>query len=216
MALVAFDFETVATDDPLELLGREADVASEVRGLAEQRRSGDLAGPDCLRQQVALLDGLPESRMRSAFADCRLREGVGETIGDLRRSRTSVALVTETLERCVEETLERAEVAVDHLAANRLVLENGALSGDVDGPLLEDGPDEVLGAIATSEDLAVADTVAVGSGLPALPMLQAAGTAIGYDPPPAVQQYCDVVVTSMDRLRLYLAQHGMIDATVGP
>jgi len=43
-------------------------------------------------------------------------------------------------------------------------------------------------------------------------MLRAAGTAVGFEPEPVVEQYSDEVVTSIRKLRLYFEQHDVIDA----
>jgi len=142
MTLVAFDFETLSQSDLSVLLGQEADVESEIRGLLEQGLRDEIDFATSLRQRVSLLEGMPADQVETAFERCQLRDGAAELIADLRRSDVSVAIITGSFERGVVETaLERADIAVDHLVANRLVLENGALTGEVDGPLLEDEKD---------------------------------------------------------------------------
>jgi phosphoserine phosphatase len=56
----------------------------------------------------------------------------------------------------------------------------------------------------------MADTVAVGDGANDLPMLEVAGLAIGYEPKPAVEPHCDVVVDSMRELRELLGDEGLL------
>lgn len=213
MTLVVFDFdETLSQSDPSILLGREYDVAGEIRGLVEQGVRGDVDFATTLRQRISLLDGMPERRVQAAFERGRLRDGAPELIADLRRSGVSVAVVTGSFERAVKTALEGADVTVDHLVANRLVMKNGALTGEVDGPLLEDEKDAALVELATAEGVDVERTIAVGNGATDLPMLRLAGTAVGFGPEPVVEQYCDVVVTSMRKLRLYFEQHGIVEA----
>lgn len=154
---------------------------------------------------------MPEREVHAAFQRCKLRDSAAELITDLRRSDVRVAVVTGSFERGVETAFERAGVAVDHVVANRLVLENGAVTGDVEGPLLDGQKNEVLERLAITEGIGLGRTVAVGNGATDLSMLQVAGTAIGFTPEPVVEQYCDVVVTSIRRLRLYLEQHNIID-----
>lgn len=214
MTLVVFDFdETLSQSDPSILLGREYDVAGEIRGLVEQGVRGDVDFATTLRQRVSLLGGMPERRVQAAIERGRLRDGAPELIADLRRSGASVAVVTGSFERGVEAALEGADVTVDHLVANRLVTENGALTGEVEGPLLEGTKDAALVELATTEGVDVERTIAVGNGVTDLPMLQLAGTAVGFDPEPVVEQYCDVVVPSMRKLRLYFEQHDIVEAT---
>ena len=213
MVLVALDFDgSLSQTDMTVLLGREYDVAHEVRGLAEQGLRGEIDVPTSLRQRVSLLRGMPERLVDAAFDHCKLREGAADLVGDLRRSDVSVAIVTGGFERGVERALDRAGVAVDHVVANRLVAENGALTGEVDGPLVEGRKEGVLQELAVAEGVPIDRTIAVGDGTTDLRMLQVAGTGIGFDPAPVVEKHCDVVVTSVGKLRLYLEQHGVIDA----
>lgn len=211
MTLVVFDFdETLSKSDPSVLLGQEYDVGGEVRGLIEQGLREEISFEETLRQRVSLLEGMPERRVEDAFGRCQLRSGAADLIGDLRRADVSVAVVTGSFERAVETALEAEGVAVDHLVANRLVMENEALTGEVEGPLLEGHKEQALTELATAEEVPLEETFAVGNGLTDLQLLQTAGTAVGFDPEPVLEQYCDVVVTSMRKLRLYFEQHDIM------
>lgn len=217
MVLVAFDFDgTLSKSDATVLLGEEYDVADEVSGLAEQGLRGEVDFATTLRQRASLLEGMPERRVDAALERCKLRDGAADLVGDLRRSGVRVAVVTGSFERAVRTALERADVSVEHVVANRLEIENGAVTGAVDGPLLDGGKDRALEELALAESLDLAETFAVGDGATDLPMLQVAGTAVGFRPVATVEQYCDVVVTSMRKLRLYFEQHDVVDGgTVG-
>lgn len=87
------------------------------------------------------------------------------------------------------------------------------MTGDVEGPLLDREKDHALGELTIAEGVDLGQTVAVGNGATDLPMLQVAGTAVGFDPEPLVEDHCDVVVTSIRKLRLYFEQHDVIDAS---
>jgi len=211
MALVAFDFDgTLTQSDLTVLLGREYDAASEIRGLTEQGLRGEVDFATTLRQRVSLLEEMPEARVDAAFERCKLRGGAADLISALRRSGVRVAIVTGTFERGVEAALDRAGVAADHVVANRLVFENGAVTGAVEGPLVDDEKDRALQELALGEGVDLDRTIAVGNGSTDLPMLRIAGTAIGLNPEPVVEEYCDVVVTSIQKLRLHFEQHAVI------
>lgn len=216
MVLVALDFDaTLSETDPTVRLGREYGVGTEIRGLAEQGRTGEVALGPSLEQRVSLLEGMPEPAVDDALERVGLRDGAGELIADLRRSGVTVAVLTASPERAVAAALEGAGVAVDHLVANRLVVADGALTGEIEGPLLEDRKGEVLGELAVEEGVDPSLVVAVGDGAIDLGMLQVAGTAVGFDPVPLVADHCDVVVTSIHRLRLYLEQHDVLRPDAG-
>lgn len=212
MTLVVFDFDGTLTQSDLTLLlGREYDVAGEIRGLTEQGLRGDVDFARTLRHRVSLLEGMPEKRVTAAFERCKLRNSAADMIAALRQSDVSVAIATGSFERGVETALERERVSVDHVVANRLVFDNGALTGEVEGPLLDDEKDRALEELAAREGVSVAQTIAVGNGATDLPMLQQAGTAIGFTPEPVLREYCDAVVTSIRKLRLYFEQHDIIE-----
>lgn len=212
MSLVAFDFDgTLTQSDLTVLLGREYDVAGEIRGLTEQGLRGEEEFATTLRQRASLLEGMPERRVDAAFQRCKLRSGAGDLITELHRADVSVAIITGSFDRGVETALRRADVAVDHLVANHLVLENGAVTGDIDGPLIDGEKDSALEDLAADEGVALEQTIAVGNGATDLPMLHVAGTGIGFNPESVVADNCDVVVRSIRKLRLYFQQHGLTE-----
>lgn len=213
MTLVAFDFDgTLTQSDLMMLLGREYDMGGEIRGLAEQGYRSEMDFATALRQRVSLLEGMPEARVDDAFDRAKLRRGAADMLADLRGEDVSVAIITGSFERGVERALDQAGVTVDHVVANRLVLENGAVTGDVDGPLLDRGKDHALEELALAEEVDLGQTVAVGNGATDLPMLQVAGTAIGFDPESIIESHCDVVVTSISKLKLYFEQHDLAES----
>lgn len=214
MAFVVFDFDgTLSRDDLTQLLGREYDVGGEVMGPNEQVLVGESDVGETVRQRVALLEGMPERRLDRAFGRARLRKGAPELIADLRNSGVTVGIIAASFERGIEAVLDGADVTVDHIVANDIVLENGAVSGNVEGPLLERSKGEALQELAIRETVPSDEIIAVGNGAFDLSMLQVAGTAIGFRPDPDIEPHCDHVVTSMPKLRLYFEQHGLIDHT---
>lgn len=94
-----------------------------------------------------------------------------------------------------------AGASVDTIVANRLPIRNGKLTGNAEGPLIEGTKDDALADLAEDLGVSMADTVAIGDGANDLPMLEVAGLAVGYEPKPAVEPHCDVLVSSMAELR---------------
>jgi phosphoserine phosphatase len=140
----------------------------------------------------------------------RLRPGAAEVIQRLRDAGHHVAILTGGFERGVERALQREDVAVDTIVANRLPMENRRLTGGVEGPLVTGTKDDALESLAADLDVPLSRTIAVGDGANDLPMLEVAGLSIGYLPKPAVRPACDAVVASMPRLAKLLASHNVI------
>ena len=199
--LIAFDFDGTLSDSEMTvLLGEEAGVADEIDEITERAMNDEISYAESLYARAELLDGLSEEKVSAAFSRVQLRPGAAELIADLWTAGHHVAILTGGFEAGVEAALEREGVSVDTVVANRLPMRRGKLTGEAEGPLIEGTKDDALKSLASEVDVAMADTVAVGDGANDLPMLEVAGLAVGYEPKPAVEPHCDVVVASMAEL----------------
>ena len=199
--LVAFDFDGTLSDSEMTvLLGERRGVADEMEAITDRAMNDEIGYATSLRERAALLDGLPEEEAAAAFDEVVLREGAADVIDALRAAGHTVAILTGGFERGVEAALERAGTTVDTVVANRLPMDEGALTGEVEGPLIEGTKDDELSRLSTEFGVPMADTVAVGDGANDLPMLEVAGLAVGFEPKPAVEPACDEVVATMPEL----------------
>ena len=207
--LVAFDFDGTLSDSEMTvLLGEQAGVADEIADITERAMNDELSYPESLRARAELLAGLPEADVAAALDRVELRPGAANIVAALRAADHRVAVLTGGFERGVERALSGAGVDVDAVVANRLPSRDGALTGGVEGPLVEGTKDDALEGLAA--DLGVDETVAVGDGANDLPMLEVAGLAVGYDPKPAVEPLCDAVVDSMADLRALFERRAVL------
>lgn len=212
--LVALDFDGVLSDSEMTiLLGEAVDgaVAEEVTGIVESTAAGDVDRARSIRHRARLVAGLPERRVAEAYDRVRLRPGMADLLADLGAAGHEVAVVTGGFEGGVEAALDRAGVGVDHVLGNRLPIENGAVAGTVEGPLVDGGPAEAVQRLAVGEGVDLGDVVAVADGVDDLRLLQVAGVAVGFDPEPLAEEECDAVVHSVEKLRLVLAQRGLLE-----
>lgn len=106
--------------------------------------------------------------------------------------------------------LDREGVTVDTIVANRFVIEDGALTGEIEGPLMDESKAESLERVATMEGVNLADTVAIGNGKADLSMIHTAGEGIGLDPEPMIEPHCDSIVYSMERLRRLFEERNLL------
>jgi phosphoserine phosphatase len=211
MTLVAFDFDgTLSDDEMIVLLGEEAGCADEIFEITERAMAGELSYAESLRERASLLAGLEESAAERAYDGVRLRPGAGDLLRTLAGAGVPTAILTGGFEAGVEAALGREGAEVDRIVANSLVVEDGRLTGDVEGPLIEGTKDEALATVAAEFGVEPADAIAVGDGANDVPMLDAAGTAVGFRPKPAVRSHCDVVVATMDRFERVLAENGVL------
>ena len=210
MTLVAFDFDGTLSDSEMTvLLGEQAGVAAEIAAITDRAMAGELSYAASLRERVQLLSGLPTAAMEAAFAQVRLHPGAGALLGRLRAAGVPVVILTGGFERGVDAALAGADAAVDAVVANRLVVADGSLTGAVTGPLIAGTKDTALAEVCARWGTSPADAVAIGDGANDLPMLEAAGTAIGYEPKPVVAATADHIVHDMDELGALLAARGL-------
>ena len=207
--LVAFDFDGTLSDSEMTvLLGEQAGVADEIADITQLAMNDKLSYAESLQARAELLAGLPEADVAAALDRVELRPGAADVVAALRAADHRVAVLTGGVERGVERALSAAGISVDAVVANRLPSRDGALTGGVEGPLVEGTKDDALEELAA--DLGADETVAVGDGANDLPMLEVADLAVGYEPKPAVEPLCDVVVDSMADLRALFERRAIL------
>jgi phosphoserine phosphatase len=201
MRLIAFDFDGTLSDSEMTvLLGEQEGVADRMADITERAMNDEISYAESLRERASLLEGLSEEKAEEAYGQVRLRPGAAEVLRRLNDAGHHTAILTGGFERGVERALAREDVSVDTIVANRLPVEGGRLTGEVEGPLIEGTKDRALEGLAEELDVPMSRTVAVGDGANDLPMLEVAGLSVGFLPKDAVRPACDAVVASMFRL----------------
>jgi phosphoserine phosphatase len=212
MALVAFDFDgTLADSEMLDRIAARAGVGDEVAEATERAMRGELSYAESLRERASLVAGLPEADAEEVYEGVRLRDGAGDVIGSLRDAGVTVVVLTGGFGPGVEAALDATGVEVDDIVANHLGVADGELSGEVGGPLVEGAKDDALRTTCEEFGVDVGDAVAVGDGANDVPMLDAAGYAVGFDPKPGVEEHCDTAVASMPALAAVLRERGLLE-----
>ncbi|MDT0178763.1 phosphoserine phosphatase SerB [Microbacterium sp. ARD31] len=196
--LVVFDADsTIIRNEVIELIADEAGRGAEVAAATEAAMRGEVDFATSLRSRVQELTGVPVASFARVLSRVEPTPGVHELIGAIH-DRGGVAAVVSGGFHEILDTVAPA-LGVDVWRANRLAVSGGALTGVVDGPIVDAaGKAEALREWALTYGLAPAATIAVGDGANDLLMMDAAGLGVAFNAKPAVRRRADLVVGPVD------------------
>jgi phosphoserine phosphatase len=194
MRLIVMDVDsTLIQDEVIDLLAARAGCAAEVAKVTESAMRGELDFAASLRERTALLAGLDASVLESVRAGLRLTPGARTLIRTLKRLGYKCGIVSGGFTAVIEPLA--ASLGIDYVAANRLEVADGKLTGRVLDPIIDrEGKTEALRKFARSAGVPLSQTVAVGDGANDLGMIGAAGLGIAFNAKPTVQDAADTAL----------------------
>ena len=192
--LVVMDVDsTLIRDEVIELLARHAGREAEVAAVTERAMRGELDFAESLHARVATLAGLPVSVFDDVIEAVRLTPGARTLVATLQDLGFAVALVSGGFVEVVKPLAK--SLGIKHVAANRLEVSDGVLTGKVKGEVVDRAMKAtMLKKFAAAEGLPLSRTVAVGDGANALDILAAAGLGIAFNAKPAVRASADTAL----------------------
>jgi phosphoserine phosphatase len=159
--------------------------------------AGELDFAESLHARVATLAGLPSTVFADAASRIRLTAGVPELVAGLHAHGSVIGVVSGGFHEVLDPIAE--SLGLDFWRANRLEVVDGALTGRVDGPVVDAaGKAAALREWAEEAGVAPGRTVAVGDGANDLLMMDAAALSVAFNAKPRVRDHADVVVMHCD------------------
>lgn len=189
--LVVLDVDsTLIQQEVIELLAAKAGVADEVIAITDRAMRGELDFEKSLRARAALLKGLSVSAIAEVQKEIVLTSGARTLIATLHTLGHSVAVVSGGFIEVIAPLLE--ELNIKYYKANSLGIENGVLTGEVVGPVIDRAAKAAaLREFAAMQSISMEQTIAIGDGANDLDMIAAAGLGIAFNAKPAVKAAAD-------------------------
>ncbi len=189
--LVQLDVDsTLIQQEVIELLAAKAGVGSEVISITEQAMRGEIDFEQSLRARVALLKGLPVSAISEVQEQILLTPGAKTLVSTLHTLGHTVAVVSGGFIDVIAPLLK--ELDIKYFKANSLGIENGVLTGEVIGPVIDRAAKAAaLREFAVAQSISMDQTIAIGDGANDLDMIAAAGLGIAFNAKPSVKAAAD-------------------------
>ena len=190
--LVADMDSTMITVECIDELADYAGLRAEVSEVTERAMRGEIDFAEALRDRVALLAGMKES----AIAEC-LRErvkimgGAKTLVQTFRAKGGKTILVSGGFTHFTGPVAK--EIGFNCAIANRLVVNDGVLTGEVEQPIV-DAETKRATLIAALNGRDASMSIAIGDGANDIPMIEAAGLGIAYHAKPKTQASADACI----------------------
>jgi phosphoserine phosphatase len=196
--LVVLDADsTLIRNEVIELIADEAGRGPEVAAATEAAMRGEVDFATSLRSRVTALAGVPVSAFARVLARIEPTPGVRELVAAVHARGGRVGVVSGGFHEILDTVAP--ELGVDVWRANRLATEDGALSGVVDGDIVDaEGKAAALREWADEAGVPLSRTIAIGDGANDLRMMAVAGLGVAFNAKPAVRAQADLVVAPVD------------------
>lgn len=195
--LICFDMDsTLIQTEVIDELAMRAGVGDQVKAITEAAMRGEIDFKESFRQRCALLKGLDVSVMREIAENLPITEGVDRLMYVLKKVGFKIAILSGGFTYFGNYLKQRYHI--DYVYANELEIENGKLTGNYVGDIVDGNRKaELLRLIVQVENVDIRQTVAVGDGANDLPMISIAGLGIAFHAKPKVKENANQSISTI-------------------
>ena len=186
--VVAMDMDsTLITIECIDEIADLHGIKAEVARITASAMRGEIEFAESLRRRVRLLAGLPEAALMRVYEErLRITPGAQRMLAGFRAVGAKTLLVSGGFTFFTERL--KARLQLDHALANTLRVENGTITGEIDGAIVDArAKADMVAAWKTEHAGADGLTVTLGDGANDLPMFAVADVSIAYRAKPVVR-----------------------------
>ena len=186
----------------IDELGKLAGVGDKIAAITRQAVNGEMDFKSALLKRVKLLKGLPIEKLHQLSDSLPLTPGAESLVNILKYLGYKIALVSGGFHFFIDKI--RDSYGLDYGVANQLKIENGKVSGELEGQIIDaEAKEKPLVALAEKEGFSLRQVVAVGDGANDIKMLARAGLGIAFNAKPLVQRHARASI-NQSNLKLIL------------
>jgi phosphoserine phosphatase len=186
----------------IDELGKLAGVGDKIAAITRQAVNGEMDFKSALLKRVKLLKGLPIEKLHQLSDSLPLTPGAESLVNILKYLGYKIALVSGGFHFFIDKI--RDSYGLDYGVANQLKIENGKVSGELEGQMIDaEAKEKTLVALAEKEGFSLRQVVAVGDGANDIKMLARAGLGIAFNAKPLVQRHARASI-NQSNLKLIL------------
>ena len=196
LRLLAMDMDsTLITIECIDELGELAGCKSEIAAITAQAMRGELDYPQSLRKRVGLLKNLQEAALTRVYEErLRLTPGAQELLAACNKHGVKLLLVSGGFTFFTDRLKQR--LGIDYTISNRLETENGKLTGELIGEIVDaDAKAAKFKAVMRELGASRKQTVAIGDGANDLKMMAQAGVSIAFHAKPVVRAQASCAIS---------------------
>lgn len=181
---------TLIKQEVIEMLAAHAGREAEVAAVTEAAMRGELDFAQSLHARVKTLLGLDASVIDQVRSMIELSDGARELVAAFKDAGHHVAVVSGGFAQILDPLAR--ELGLDFACANDLGIEEGKLTGTVNGQVVDRAYKEVmLRSWAGQLGIDMQHTIAAGDGANDLDMVCAAGLGVAFNAKPALREAAD-------------------------
>jgi phosphoserine phosphatase len=196
---------TIVVGETLDELAYFAGLRDQVAAITERAMRGEIDFKRALRERVSMLKGLSTDALEESLNKTKLTKGASTLVKTMRAYGAYTVLVSGGFSFFTQAIAKIVGFNEDR--SNTMIIENGALTGEIAEPILDrEAKLKTLKTISTEKGIPLIDTMAIGDGANDLPMILNAGIGVAFHAKPVVEEKAPAAIRYGDLTALLYLQ----------